>query len=464
MSATRTGRSEFEQVRAALASPLAWAALPPVLWLVLGRTGALLGLALGIWHVVRAPRPTTLQLTGLVLLGLVPGAWFLAGVPDATSVSPLLVGSRGLAADLAAIGVVFLATGTVRAVVGRPARAVAPATSPGRASAPPATPQDREAFVDVAKAVGIVVVVLIHALRPRWDPGVSGTELWLGDVTRFAVPAFLAASGYLYARASPTSRATTVARLRRVLVPYLVASVIAEATMPLFPPELGSRGLFWDLLLGNAFGPYYYVFVITGLIVAVPFLERLTPTWRGRLFRVLLVAQLALEIGVLRVDPFWLVRSPMFWWPYFLAGWWLWERRGQVLDAVRPRRGRLLAAASVAWLAVVAGLVVLPAQTAWRLGLAWAGVWVLLALVTLATVGRTTRSPVVRWLSDASYAIYLFHLFGLQIVRAAMPMPPGAADAASIVTAWAVGIAGALLVVGAARSVHPQRAREIVGA
>ena len=42
--------------------------------------------------------------------------------------------------------------------------------------------------VDLVKAVGIVVVVLIHSTRSFWDPEVSRSELRIGELTRFAVP------------------------------------------------------------------------------------------------------------------------------------------------------------------------------------------------------------------------------------------------------------------------------------
>ena len=57
----------------------------------------------------------------------------------------------------------------------------------------------RFAEIDALKAVGIVTVVLIHSFRSPFDPTVSPGEVWLGHLTRFAVPAFLMASGFLYA-------------------------------------------------------------------------------------------------------------------------------------------------------------------------------------------------------------------------------------------------------------------------
>ena len=59
--------------------------------------------------------------------------------------------------------------------------------------------------IDALKVAGIVTVVLIHTIRAPWDPAVAPLELWIGHATRFGVPAFLFASGFLYATTSPVA-------------------------------------------------------------------------------------------------------------------------------------------------------------------------------------------------------------------------------------------------------------------
>ena len=71
--------------------------------------------------------------------------------------------------------------------------------------------ETRSPTVDAIKVAGIVTIVLIHALRAPWDPGLSPLERWLGHVTRFGVPGFLLASGFLYAKAPKGCGARTFA-------------------------------------------------------------------------------------------------------------------------------------------------------------------------------------------------------------------------------------------------------------
>ncbi|MFL2935227.1 MAG: acyltransferase family protein, partial [Myxococcota bacterium] len=86
----------------------------------------------------------------------------------------------------------------------------------------------RKLEVDLLKALGILAVVVIHSLRDFWNPDFTASELWIGQLMRFGVPAFLAVSGFLYA--VPQATWSSVGpRLRRILLPYLFASSIAIA-------------------------------------------------------------------------------------------------------------------------------------------------------------------------------------------------------------------------------------------
>ena len=83
---------------------------------------------------------------------------------------------------------------------------------------PPADASRRFAEVDAVKAVGILTVVGIHSLAPIWAPDAPAHAVWWAHVTRFAVPGFLAASGYLYASARPLPRRVTSRRLTRIFL------------------------------------------------------------------------------------------------------------------------------------------------------------------------------------------------------------------------------------------------------
>lgn len=316
--------------------------------------------------------------------------------------------------------------------------------------------------IDVLKAVAITTVVLIHGMRAPWDPGLSATEVWLGHLTRFAVPAFLTASGFLYATRDAVPGAVTRRRLRRVLVPYLLASLGAQLWWWLLERESPGGSLALDLLLGSSFGPYYYVFVAAVLIALTPILPRLPRRALPVLAIALLAAQWAVDAAVAWPVPFyWHLRNPLLWWAYFAVGWLLRLHYEPVADWVRARRGLIATGLATA----VAGLTAASSVAGPRLlvrSAAWLDVWAILALIfTLACSAR--RSPTaLRWLSDATYAVYLLHLFFLYAVQ--LHLPPERGDAASILLPWAAGLAGSLGVVAGLQHLLGRRSRDLIGA
>src|SRR5262249_35704131 len=99
------------------------------------------------------------------------------------------------------------------------------AARPPLAPTPSARP--RSTAIDLLKACSIIAVIWIHAFQQLfWTEAVFFQRVAL--LTRFAVPAFFFASGYLYGRAGPLPvRRFVTDRLMRLLVPYVVASILA---------------------------------------------------------------------------------------------------------------------------------------------------------------------------------------------------------------------------------------------
>ena len=327
-------------------------------------------------------------------------------------------------------------------------------------------PRDRLVEIDALKAAGIVTIVLIHAMRPQWDPNASSLEIWIGHATRFGVPAFLCASGFLYAQVSSRSFATTRARLRRILVPYLVASLLAQI-FHLWRDQAPMTGSVWmDLLIGASFGPYYYVFVIAILVVVTPAFAQLSRRAVFALTAAFVAAQWLMEIGTFGLMHLtWQIRNPMMWWAYFLIGWSVRLHAEPLSRIVASRRTALAAGCTAAALLLTAasaleGRVPGPlVRTA-----AWLDVYAILATITLLS-RRFSRSPGwLRFVSDATYAIYLFHLFFVLMAQDLLPLPERHADLLRIALAWLAGLGGSLAVVMGARASLGRRSREWVGA
>jgi surface polysaccharide O-acyltransferase-like enzyme len=316
--------------------------------------------------------------------------------------------------------------------------------------------------IDAIKVAGIVTIVLIHALPPPWDPSATPLEHWLQQVTRFGVPGFLLASGFLYAGA-PGGLDTAWRRLRRILVPYAIASLLAQLWHAAHGEASPTGSLWKDLLFASSFGPYYYVFVIVWLVALTPAFAQLPRAALPAVTGALLVAQGAVDAaGAWPQDFYWHLRNPLLWWGYFFVGWWLRLEHARIEAWLAPRRAGIAAALAAAVAALTwagseaSGVARLVARTA-----AWLDVYAILAFVGVAA-GLATAPRWLRPLSDATYAVYLFHLFFLYAAQEALGA--SARGAGSVLVPFAVGLAGSLALVAIGRRVLGARARDWLGA
>jgi fucose 4-O-acetylase-like acetyltransferase len=320
----------------------------------------------------------------------------------------------------------------------------------------------RRLDVDLVKAVGIVAVVAIHSMRAFFDGGVSAAELWLLSMLQFAVPGFFAASGVLCAAAEPVSGNLTRARLRRLVVPYLLASVLAQAFWVAFDGRgLSPPQLLRDFVLGSSFGPFYYVLHAVLFVLVTPWLARLSPRALAAVTAVAVIAQAASWL-VPKVR-FFAVHDPAHWFAFYLAGWqlrrhdkavqgWLAQRRllvvlgagaaAMLLSLHQPLRAGPVSAGAFQWLAVACTLAAFGALGA----------------------GRETRSPLVRFLSDSTYTVYLFHLFFVYPLQRLLPQAPGTFEPLLVAPVWLAGLLGPLVLAAAGRALlGAPRSRALLG-
>jgi surface polysaccharide O-acyltransferase-like enzyme len=324
--------------------------------------------------------------------------------------------------------------------------------------------------IDVLKGVGIVSVVWIHATSDPaiGEPGLH--ERTLLQLTRFAVPGFLAVSGYLYATRESVPLAATLGRLRRVLVPYLLASALAQLYWwALGTPHAPIR-ILRELLDASSFGPYYYVFVITTMILLTPLLARIPPRGVVALW-VLLFASYGLRIAIANTGPerdpadlYWFLRDPTNGGTYFVAGW-LCALYRRPLAAACGRFRSALAATGLGLALLLSVLAVWPDARLLQ-GLAgWLNIFVVMALLVAFSLSLRESPPALRFASDATYTVYLYHLFFLYTVMQALPSVGSVAGRLALELAgWGAGLVGSGLLVAASRRVLGARARVWFGA
>jgi peptidoglycan/LPS O-acetylase OafA/YrhL len=316
----------------------------------------------------------------------------------------------------------------------------------------------RSPEVDWIKAIGILTVVLIHAL-PNIYTGdqISLVDEWIGQVTHFAVPGFLVCSGFLFAGSSSSrSWASVRPRLQRILLPYLVFSAVSWCYCLAWdllgrPASAGDPTPFWQkVVLFSTMGHYYYVFLITFLVLVTPLIARIPRALIPGATLVAMALQLAAEIQLIPLPPlFWHIRSPLRCLGPFLLGW----QASLGLEAL----GRLGASGRGrhVWLAIFfvlmvgcwVGVEVVDIFGQLRLFIGWVGIYTTLGFLLMVTLGQRDAPTCVRWLSDASYPIYLSHVFFMTPLLACWPYVSGTFDPLRIFAAWAVSLASSVVFV-----------------
>jgi fucose 4-O-acetylase-like acetyltransferase len=346
--------------------------------------------------------------------------------------------------------------------------------------------RERWHAIDHLKAAAILAVVATHAGRVglgSWGSPLDFalTSLW----TRFHVPSFLFASGFLYAGSAAHGPGELGRRLARIGVPYLVASGVAllvglavgaaEAPGLRWPtPVRGAADVLWQLGTASALGVYYYVLLAA---LCIPFAWPLSrrgakgaaalcaacaalalafdaqPAWRPS-------SWLARRLGGDAV--FWALRDPLegFSLGFFAAGW-LAALRVAQLAQLAARRAALCAGLCAAGVALAwgsfAGFSPLSLGSFDRVVYTFS----VAGLVALATRARPA-GPALRFLADASLALYLFHrIFQLLAQPLTDPWPALPRIAGQLVA----GLGGAALVAwGGRRCLGAARARRWLGA
>lgn len=164
-------------------------------------------------------------------------------------------------------------------------------------------PRTRTAWMDSARVIAIVAVVLIHVLAPTVEGRgveVGGSAWWVANVlnsaSRWCVPVFLMISGALALDPTRVSRPREFYRRRwqRIGVPLVFWTVVYLGFRQFF---LGARltleEAVADVVSGAPFLQLYFLYVLAGLVLITPFLKVITrhATWRMQLgFAVVMLA------------------------------------------------------------------------------------------------------------------------------------------------------------------------------
>jgi fucose 4-O-acetylase-like acetyltransferase len=284
---------------------------------------------------------------------------------------------------------------------------------------------ERLPALDWLKALAIVAVAMGHGGPFLMGPQATGFDHFVrGGLVLFHVPTFLVVSGFLYSRQSPQSLEAVGRRLSRFLVPYLMGSLVALALG--FSAWRTPLDVLRHLAFGSAIGTYYYFFLLSVLVAAIWPLSRMSApavAWLlGALCAYAVASGLFPQLAV-REDLYWYMRDPLHLAGYFLCGWLAAAWRAPLPRLERRWRPLLALAAALcvaAEVAALAGALPQGLRPFLRAGYTLSVVWAVCVLVA-----RRPAPPLVRFLSDTTLTLYLYHqMIELALLPFAMPLAP----------------------------------------
>lgn len=285
------------------------------------------------------------------------------------------------------------------------------------------------------RGVAIISVVAIHA-----SSGTGSFEKWsfnwifglaLRQVIDFAVPIFLAISGYFAASADTENKSSYyAARLSRILPPYIAWTLIyiaANSTIENISIFIVAKGL----LFGTGIGIGYFVIVLVQFILLTPFIAKIQQkrshiaimsgaTIIGLTFIYFFAAfNTDHPIGVFPAYalPF------LSWYPFYHAGYFIGRYRKNHSATKTENSSTLLTYSTFLALSIAEGLF-----WGWSNNYSFGASQLKISsiaasLFLLILISNQRNSPlskeykVLTWLGRNSYAIYLIHLLVLSNIQ-----------------------------------------------
>lgn len=269
--------------------------------------------------------------------------------------------------------------------------------------------------IQLLRGIAIIGVICIHSVPP------GSIQIWLRPFINFSVAMFLFLSGFL----SKSDRWNPGRRIKKVVIPYILWTVIYTALNSRFGFKSFVYSLVLNAVTGQAAAIMYYIFVYIQLTLLIPAADKLS----NSKFRYIGLFVTPVEIILFRFLPlltgiqFGTVLSTLIrlsclgWFSYFYLGFLIGNTRATVLLKNRPLA--LLVTFGLIW-QIVEGYFYLQlgsadAGTQLKLSSCFTNMFLMLLAYRFITNEKKACNNFLYLIGNNSFGIYFAHLAIIQI-------------------------------------------------
>ncbi len=284
--------------------------------------------------------------------------------------------------------------------------------------------------LDWLRAIAISLVPLTHASYNELF-NVNKIVAYADVFAHLSVPIFVFISGFLSLGATPQK---IKERLPRILLPYLLMSIFCQVVK--FRDDL--IGNFWtiiyNILTADSFGIYYFVFVIVYLYLFAIILSKYQKHL-GKFLLITLFISIPFFIysaipsqNLYQISRELYYRFPLNWLIFFIAG--MWFKANDIFLKLQQFKIHF----ALAFLASLTLLVIAGELGFWVVyGSIFWFIFSSLGIVAIYLLFENVKVyPIIKYLSETSYSIYLLHIIPLAFLYYFISIPDSAIVAYSL--------------------------------
>lgn len=275
----------------------------------------------------------------------------------------------------------------------------------------------RDFEIDALKGLACITVVLLHVFR-----GKGFVETFIGEIGRWAVPAFFMVQGFYMSRAALKPwLESAIGKFKKIYIPFLVYSLAYGVYFYYYD---GKEFTFSDVLLGETAVHLYYVVHYMIFALTIPFLYLLPKLYMKYFMWFMVMSNFAL-CAILEIQRSSGIRlitysgiNPLKWWGFVALGM-LAAESPRLFKYIRENRNAaVMISAALAALGTL--LPYLTGRTGYfynRASLFPLAIGMTLLIIALYQKEKMPGKDVLLYISQRSFGIYLIHFFIVHVLK-----------------------------------------------